>query len=137
MIFICKDLESIKIDLALKHDFNLHDAFFLFDTQDLGCITIDDLADGLRHNLQFGEFCDEDMYLLMKLIDTKGLQRITFKQFNDTVLPFSQEYANRVCDRPPFFKKHGTEYRHFFHRETRDALRALWRGLIQSERQLE
>ena len=96
IIFICKDLESFRIDLALKHDFNLQDAFHLFDTADLGCINLDNLAQGLKHNLQFGEFCEEDLFLFMRRVDYKGLRRITFRQFYDTVLPFTTEYATRV-----------------------------------------
>jgi hypothetical protein len=39
ILFIEKDIESAKIELSLKHDFNLVDAFRLFDRQGLGCIT--------------------------------------------------------------------------------------------------
>jgi Ca2+-binding EF-hand superfamily protein len=134
---VCKDLESFRIDLALKHDFNLEDAFHLFDCNDLGCITIQNLADGLRDNLQFGEFCDEDMFMFMQRVDRKNLKRITFRQFYDAVLPFTPEYASRAQDRPVFFKKHNTELRHYFQRETREALRNLFRAMFNNERNLE
>lgn len=93
-------MESVKTDLALKHDFNVHDAFHLFDVQELGCITHYDLADGLKLNLQFGQFCDEDIAMLMHRFDRKQLNRITFRSFCEQILPFSPEYAGRAYDRP-------------------------------------
>lgn len=39
IIFIERDIESAKIDLALKSDFNLVDGFRIFDTRGLGFIT--------------------------------------------------------------------------------------------------
>ena len=39
VIFIEREIESAKIDLALRSDFNLVDAFRLFDLKQLGCIT--------------------------------------------------------------------------------------------------
>lgn len=63
-MFLEKDIEAAKIDLALKHDFNTIDAFRLFDRMNLGCITADDLMDGLRQNLHFGEFCHDDIFML-------------------------------------------------------------------------
>ena len=56
IIFIQRDIESAKIDLALKQDFNLFDAFRIFDTKNTGSITSQDLVDGLRMNLEFRDF---------------------------------------------------------------------------------
>ena len=41
------DLETAKHNIALKHDFNLYDAFRLFDKYNLGYLTKYDLQDGL------------------------------------------------------------------------------------------
>jgi hypothetical protein len=65
-------------------------------------------------NLEFSEFSHDDIYMLFKRIDKQSLGRITFKQFNDIVLPFSKGYANRVVDRPEFFCKRGIDYRFYF-----------------------
>mmetsp|Transcript_21114 Transcript_21114/g.3427 ORF Transcript_21114/g.3427 Transcript_21114/m.3427 type:complete len:89 (+) Transcript_21114:1316-1582(+) len=43
-----RDLEKAKIDLALRSDFNLDDAFKIFDAVGRGYITAYELEDGLR-----------------------------------------------------------------------------------------
>jgi Ca2+-binding EF-hand superfamily protein len=89
IIFIERDIESAKIDLALKSDFNLVDAFRLFDMRGFGAITSQDLVDGLRLNLDFGEFCPDDIYMFFKRIDRTSRGRITFNEFGEAMLPFS------------------------------------------------
>lgn len=42
-----KRLEKIKVDLALRTDFNLIDTFRLFDAQGKGWITAEEVANGL------------------------------------------------------------------------------------------
>lgn len=39
MVFLEREVESAKIELALKSDFNLMDAFRMFDVKGLGCFT--------------------------------------------------------------------------------------------------
>lgn len=56
IVFIEREVESAKIDLALKTDFNLVDAFRLFDTKHQSLITQQHLEDGLRSNLGFENF---------------------------------------------------------------------------------
>lgn len=41
-------MERAKIDLAIRSDFNLDDAFKMFDTVGRGYITVFELEDGLR-----------------------------------------------------------------------------------------
>ena len=66
IIFLEKDLEAAKVNLALKHDFNTIDAFRLFDRNNLGCVTPEDLMEGLRFNLHFADFHHDDILMLMK-----------------------------------------------------------------------
>ena len=84
-----RDIESAKIDLALKSDFNLGDAFRLFDMRGIGSITSQELVDGLRMNLDFGEFCPDDIYMFFKRYDRLGRGRITFNELSEALLPFS------------------------------------------------
>ena len=56
IVFIEREVESAKIDLALKTDFNLVDAFRLFDTKNQSYITKQHLEEGLRLNLGFEDF---------------------------------------------------------------------------------
>ena len=39
MLFIARDVEAAKIDLALRPDFNLVDAFKMFDVKTVGGIS--------------------------------------------------------------------------------------------------
>ena len=76
-MFIERDTEAAKIDLALKSDFNLVDAFKLFDIKSLGGISKQDVMDGLRHNLNFTEYNPDCIHLWFKRYD-KGLGHINF-----------------------------------------------------------
>ena len=56
VMFIERDTEAAKIELALRPDFNLVDAFKIFDMKSLGGISKQDLMDGLRLNLDFADY---------------------------------------------------------------------------------
>jgi len=47
IVYIERELESNKIELALKADFNLKDAFRLFDLKGIGSFTAQDLVQAL------------------------------------------------------------------------------------------
>ena len=51
LVFLEREVETAKIEVALKADFNLMDAFRLFDTMGRGFITQRDFAEGLRASL--------------------------------------------------------------------------------------
>lgn len=76
-MYIERDVEAAKIELALRPDFNLVDAFKLFDIKSLGGISKQDLMDGLRLNLEFTEYQPDDVTLLFRRFD-KGLGHISF-----------------------------------------------------------
>lgn len=59
----------MKIDLALKQDFNLFDAFRMFDTKNKGAINNQDFVDGLRMNLEYREFTHLDTQMFFKEAD--------------------------------------------------------------------
>jgi Ca2+-binding EF-hand superfamily protein len=68
-MFVERDTEAAKIDLALKSDFNLVDAFKLFDIKSLGGISKQDLMDGLRTNLEFTDYHPDTVTLFFKRYD--------------------------------------------------------------------
>jgi len=68
-MFIERDIEAAKIDLALKSDFNLVDAFKLFDIKSLGGISKPDVMDGLRQNLEFSDYHPDTVTLWFKRFD--------------------------------------------------------------------
>jgi hypothetical protein len=61
IVFIERDIEAAKINLALKPDFNMMDAFRMFDIKALGSISLSDLMDGLRQNLEFIDYTPDDV----------------------------------------------------------------------------
>ena len=63
------EIEVVKMELALKEDFNLVDAFRLFDTKIKNKVYLRDVSEGLRVNLEFNDFLHEEVYLWFKRID--------------------------------------------------------------------
>lgn len=119
-MFIERDTESQKIDLALKSDFNLIDAFRVFDVNSRGYVTQQDLVDGLQLNLDYGDnISPNDIALVFKRYDRDQQGRLTFNQFSELMLPFSQEFANLVTQRPDYYIRRGCDLRRFFTCDTR------------------
>lgn len=69
IIFLEREIESSKIELALKSDFNIVDAFKMLDIRSAGAISQDDMKLGLCHNLNFNAFDSDDIYMLFRRFD--------------------------------------------------------------------
>ena len=75
-----KDIETAKIDLTLKHDFNLHDAFWIFDTNANGWISHSELKFGLN---DLGIYpTTEETDLFFKRYDKDQDGRLRFSEFS-------------------------------------------------------
>lgn len=94
-IKICKEIEKKKNELALRHDFNLVDAFRLFDKNDFGYISLPDFEDTFRY-FSFAAPRDE-VYLLLKHFAQNG--RLTFADFSEMISPKQIEYARILRNR--------------------------------------
>ena len=89
IILIERDIETNKIELALKSDFNLVDAFKFFDSNGVGKISLQNLKDGIiKLNVD-----STGLYSLFKRIDLYNNGYISFHKFGDLILPYSEEYA--------------------------------------------
>ena len=64
-----RELESQRIELALKTDFNLLDAFKIFDTKGVGNVSVQDVIMALREVFGFDKFAHDDVYLLFRRHD--------------------------------------------------------------------
>jgi len=106
-VFLEREVESAKIDLALKSDFNMKDAFRMFDIKQYSQISPRDLIEGLHKNLGLTEFCEEDVMLFFARHDQSCRGRINFIEFSHALLPFSSEYSGLISDRPEFFIRRG------------------------------
>jgi len=87
--------------LALKHDFNLLDAFRFFDLQGKGYITRAELEDGMR---EFGVFPNStELYLIMRKYDTDNDSLLKYTDFCDMITSKSIEYAGILTKRIPSY----------------------------------
>ena len=80
-IFLERELESAKIELTLKPDFNLVDGFKMLDTSNKGHLTSSDLIDSLVNILGVREVTNDDIYLLLRRYDVKSTGKIYFKEY--------------------------------------------------------
>ena len=80
-IFLERELESAKLELSLKPDFNLLDLFRILDPQAKGYVTALDLQENLNYNLQIDNVSRDDCYLFFRRYDLKNSGRITFGEF--------------------------------------------------------
>lgn len=129
-----RDLEAAKIDLALKSDFNLMDAFRLFDSRCFNAISAEDLCVGFQSCLGFGQYSSDDIFLFFKKADKFGRGRIDFHEFSEVLLPHSKEYAGLVTDRPDYYIRRGCDVTNFFTCDTRNQFCCLWATILQCER---
>ena len=96
-IKISRDVERKKNELALKRDFNLVDAFRLFDKNDLGAINLTDIED----TLGFFSFYSprDEIYLLVKHFSHFQNNRLQFADFSEIFSPKQDEYARILRNR--------------------------------------
>lgn len=73
-----REVESAKIELALKSDFNLYDFFKCLDIRGNGILTQSDLKSGLERSFGFIDFNMDDVYLFFRRFDRAGSGTIDF-----------------------------------------------------------
>ena len=109
-----REVESTKIELALKSDFNIIDAFKMLDVRGTGTISQEDLKMSLMRNLNFVDFSNDDIYMLYRRFDYDNVGHLNFEDFNRMVLPFSLEYAGLITDRADFYSRRSLDMAQFF-----------------------
>lgn len=93
------EIERVKIDLSLNPEFNVEDAFRIFELDGRGYLDKDDLKYGLNSLNVYPS--QHELNLLMKRFDLQKQGGINFSDFFDIIVPFEKEYRNRVEDRLP------------------------------------
>ena len=119
IIFAEREVESAKIELALKSDFNIIDAYKMMDIRGVGYINQADLKEGLQQNLGFVDFTGDDIYLLFRRFDKNNCGQLVFADFSKAVLPFSREYASLITDRTDFYSRRSRDGSRYFNANTR------------------
>ena len=133
IIFLEREQETMKIELALKPDFNLLDAFKTIDIQQKGWVSFQELSETLNRYQEIDTFSlqgMQNMQLFFKRYDTNKDGKLSLAEFCKAFTPIGKEYATLVQGRAEFYAKkwlHPTEY---FNQETRRELRNLWLAML-------
>ena len=95
-----RDLNSAKKDVALCSDFNLLDAFQMFDVNDIGYVGEFDLEDTL---VELGiRPTREELILLFKHYSSLNNRRLTYSEFSKLFTPKELEYSRILSNRTAF-----------------------------------
>jgi Ca2+-binding EF-hand superfamily protein len=86
-----RELENAKIVLVQTPDFNIFDAFRIFDLDSRGWISLSDLKIGLN---EIGVYPDhEELALFFKRYDKDNDGRLRFSEFSDSFTPLDIYYS--------------------------------------------
>jgi hypothetical protein len=127
-----KQLEDAKISLVQRPDFNLYDAFRVFDIDAKGYITYSDLKNGLNDIGIFPTIEDVELYL--KRYDKNNDSRIRFSEFCDSLTPVDAYYA-QLLNKRVSNETRGRFYQRddCFLSETKIEFRNIWRTHFKIE----
>lgn len=103
MIFLENDIEKSKQTLSLKADFNLLDAFRLFDTKGEGQIYKEDLEQGFK-GLGIYVVNQRDLDLFFKRYDTNSDYRLRYLEFVDALTPKDKIYGDHLTNKRPNYE---------------------------------
>ena len=131
MIRIENELESQKTSCAIKSDFNLTDAFKIFDRDYRGTITSYELRDGLSAIGVFPSSDEVDLFITR--YDTTGDRRLNMREFGEAMLALDPYYASMVNRRPSNHRYPTYRRDDCFMPDTQIAFRSLWRSHFQGE----
>jgi hypothetical protein len=108
-IFLERELEGAKIEAALKPDFNLLDAFKIFDSRGAGNVSVQDVIMALRESIGFSEFTHDDapspnaaptsvdtVTSAQSFRDARSYQRMLASKITNTWLSSSKERLSRL-----------------------------------------
>lgn len=130
-----RELESNKVSLALKSDFNMTDAFKIFDQRYLGNVTVHDLRDGLS---AIGVFpTSEEVELFLTRYDEDHDRRLTMREFENAFLAQDSYYASMVTRRPSNYRHPLYRRDDCFYSDTAIEFRNMWRVHFKVESQAE
>ena len=125
-------LEQARIDLSLKTDFTCQDAFKIFEQNNRGFLSDEDLKYGFE---ELGVCInDKDINLLLKRFDIENEGVINYNAFFDMLVPFEKDYRNMVENRPSNSNFSGTS--DIFMMSTKEVLRDVLNLILNYENRL-
>ena len=127
-------IEKAKIDLSLRSDFNVEDAFKIFERENRKYITDADLIYGLNTLEVYPS--EKDILLIKRRINPKKTENIIFSDFSDFILPFEKDYRNmiekRVCSNYTVYN-----YSNVFFLNTRNYFSNFFNVIIECENKID
>lgn len=130
-----RELESNKVTLTMKPDFNMHDAFVIFDQRRCGAISQSDLREGLA---AIGVFpTSDEVDLFFKRYDSNRDHRLNFSEFSTAFLSQDSYYSHMLNRRPSNHRNHLHRRDDCFFPETQVEFRNMWRVHFKVETSAE
>lgn len=130
-----QDLENAKISLSRCPDFNLRDAFDIFDTNRSGRISSSELYSGLNAIGVYATYEEVDLFITR--YDGSGDRRLDAREFEGAFLA-KDAYANSaVVRRPSNYTPRPIRRDDCFLPRTADEFRSMWRTHIRVENAAE
>lgn len=94
-----RNIEKSKVSLSLKTDFNLIDAFRLFDPCGTGIASVEDIQKGLEEMGMSAS--DKELRLFMKRFDKDMDGQLRYSEFCDAFLPVDSFHASLLAKKAP------------------------------------
>ena len=130
-----QELENAKILLAQKHDFNIRDAFDIFDVPRYGQIDDFQLRSGLNAINIFPT--SEEVDLFISRYDKNGDRRLGFHEFAEAFLARDAYYSSMVNRRPSNYTPRPIRRDDCFLPNTAFEFQNMWRTHIRVENAAE
>lgn len=89
-----REIENAKINLSMKSDFNLFDAFKIFDLNNNGYISVSELKLGLQDIGVYASY--EEIDLIFKRYDKNRDGKFRFNEFCNALVPSDSYYASML-----------------------------------------
>lgn len=133
-ITISREIDELKKELTMRKDFNLFDAFRVFDKNQRGYITKFE-TEAVLNSMQIYP-TTEQMYLLFKKMDKDQDGMVTYTEFCAAILPSNASYQDILTSRTPLYFE-SEEGLDTFQFQTKYLFKKLIRKLIEGEVEAE
>jgi Ca2+-binding EF-hand superfamily protein len=123
-IYLEREIEKLKIDLANKHDFSCPLAFQVFDFYNRGELSKPQFAESLFSYIGFELYSRNQSFLLFSRYDEDRDGKITYREFSRMLLPVDRRQSDRLLNKLP-----DSDIR--MSHETQDLFRALLKAHLK------
>ena len=124
------EIERKKQQLASFNDFNCEDVFRLFENYGKGEISMKELKEGFEL-IKMSNVSEYELRLFMKRFDLQKKGKINYADFFDIIVPFEQEYRNKIEQLQP--NSNAPKNVEVFSKETLECLKKVFNTIIFRE----